>query len=75
MSGLQSEFATKLALRPAVSLAKGMRSVQFAEKVGGVAGRGFGIEIGETVFSRQFRQDLLEGWFQEISEPKKVTAL
>jgi hypothetical protein len=37
-----------------------MRSVQFAEKIGDAAGEGVGIETGETVFSREFRQDLLE---------------
>ncbi len=53
MSGLQSQFANKFALRPAISLAKRMRSVQFAEKVGGAAGKDVGIEIDQMFFSRQ----------------------
>ena len=55
MSCPESEFANKFALRPVVSFAQGMCSVQFAEKVGGAPGKGIGIKTNEIVFSRQFR--------------------
>jgi hypothetical protein len=63
VSSLQTEFAKEFALRPAISFPKGMRRVQFAEKVGGPVSKGVDIETDEMVFSRQLHQYLLERGF------------
>ena len=44
-------------------------------KVGGAVGKDVGIKIDEMFFSRELRENLLECWFEKISEPKKMAAL
>jgi hypothetical protein len=54
VSSLRTEFAKEFALRSNISFPKGMRRVQFAEKVGGPASKGVDIETDEIVFFPSF---------------------
>jgi hypothetical protein len=75
VAGLQSEFANKLALRPAIAFAKWMRCIQLAEEIRGAAGKNVGIEIGEMVLCREFLQNRPERRFEEPSVSEELAAL
>jgi hypothetical protein len=75
VAGLQPELANKLTLRPAIAITKRMGGIQLANEICGAVNKLLTVKSNKMLLGRELRQNLLQRWFEESSQPEEMAAL